>query len=90
MANTAPVTTPVAAVLEASASRSNKTSPAPTNGPSSVPVPPRRTIITTMPDVVQCTTSSETTPWPTACSPPASPDSPAESTNATSICTRGL
>ncbi len=53
--------------------------------PHSVPMPPRTTIITACPDVVQYTLSSEAKPWPMANSPPASPDSPADRTKARSL-----
>ncbi|OLT15145.1 hypothetical protein BJF79_18760 [Actinomadura sp. CNU-125] len=53
--------------------------------PHRVPMPPRTTIITASPDVVQYTPCRDAKPWPMANMPPASPDRAADRTNASSL-----
>ena len=64
---------------------SNTTTAEPTNGPDSVPRPPTSVISTTWPDAVQCTSLSVANPSTRVLSEPASPDSAADSTNASSL-----
>ena len=61
------------------------TTSAPTTGPNIVPRPPTSVISTTSPDIVQCTSVSAAS-WNTrALVAPATPESVAESTKASSL-----
>ncbi len=71
--------------LVARRSSSVTTMAAPTGPPHSVPMPPSTVINTTLPDVRQSSSCRDANPCEIAKRPPASPASPAEITNATSL-----
>ena len=69
-------------------SRIQMNTPAPRNGPSSVPVPPNSVMIRTVPDICQWMFSIGTNSSTTVSSAPASPEKRPEMTNATSFTRR--
>ena len=62
--------------------------PAPTKGPSSVPVPPNKAMISTVPDIGQWMFSIGTNSSTTVSSAPASPEKKPEIANAASLTRR--
>ena len=69
-------------------SRIQMKTPAPTNGPSSVPVPPNSVMIRTVPDICQWMFSIGTNSSTTVSSAPASPEKKPEIAKATSLTRR--